>query len=368
MEPIPFTQNCSPLGDNSPSVASYERSSTMESQTAVEDPPARFAISPQNTSKSDYVTFPSFPESEEPGVPERPEMPNEPSETVKALPCPFCFASCLLCYQRQKKEKAMKVPTRSRTWCKKVLSLFSRRSERKIIQDLAPSSSCYTAVLSLFSRRSKRKAIQDPAPSPSCSPAFAACCARRNKGKAREVEPLLHPSPFFARRNAANKALTRFPSNPRPQVPTTDFAGPSLAQQFEVTDEAVYLAGLSCQSNMASAERMIVAGPSHMLSDMAHDDSSKRKIEWDLWYSFCGLLRGQKSAQVPNHSPRNSVTPNDSTEYIAGPIDNLPEVADDNNSELGFASELLANFWSFFRNGCKIELRSPLARRRRTNL
>lgn len=341
MEPIPFTQNFTPLGDNSPSVASYERSSTMESQTAVEDPPARFAISPQDTIKSDYVTFPLFPEPEEPGVPERPEMQNEPSEIVKALPCPSCFASCLSCYQRQKKEKAIKVSTRSRTWCKKVFSLFSRRS--------------------------KREAIQDPAPSPSCSPAFAACCVRRNKGKAREVEPLLHPSPFVARRNAANKALARFASNPRPQVPTTDFAGPSLAQQFEATDEAVYLAGLSCQSNMASDERMIIAGPSHMLPDMAHDDSSKRKIKWDLSYSFCGLLRGQKSAQVPNHSPPNSVTPNDSTEYIAGPIDNLPQVADD-NSELGFASELLASFWSFFRNGCEIELRGPLARRRRTNL
>lgn len=367
MEPIPFTQNFAPLGDNSPSVASYERSSTMESQTAVEDPPARFAISPQDTIKSDYVTFPSFPEPEEPGVPEIPEMPNEPSETVKALPCPSCFAGCLSCYPRQKKEKAIKVPTRSRTCCKKFLSLFSRRSKRKIIQDPAPSSSYYTTLLSLFSCRSKRKTIQDPAPSPSCSPAFAACCVRRNKGKAREGEPLLHPSPFVARRDAATKALASFPSNPQPQVPTTDFAGPSRAQQFETTDEAVYLAGLSCQSNMASDEMMIVASPRHMLPDMAHDDSSKRKIQWDLWYSFCGLLRGKKSAQVPNHSPPNSVSPNDSTEYIAGPSDDMPEVADD-NSELGFGSELLASFWSFFRNGCEVELRGPLARRRRTSL
>ena len=361
MEPIPFTQNFTPVGDNSPSVASYEGSSTTESQTAVEDPPARFALFPQDTIKSDYVTFPSFPEPEEPEVPERPEMPNE------ALPCPSCFASCLSCYARQKKEKATKVPTRSRTCCKKVLSLFSCRSKRKTIQDPAPSSSCCTTVLSLFSSRSKRKAIQDPAPSPSCSPAFAACCVRRNKGKARDDVPLLHPSPFLARRKAATKALACFPGNPEPQVPSTDFAGPSRAQQSEATDEAVYLAGLSSQSNMASDERMIVAGPRHMLPNMAHDDSSKRKIEWDLWYSFCGLLRGKKSAQVPNHSPPSSVTPNDSTEYIAGPSDNLPEVVDD-NSEFGFGSELLASFWSFFRNGCEIEPRGPLARRRRTSL
>lgn len=367
MEPIPFTQNFTPFGDNSPIVASYERSSTMESQTAVEDPPARFAISPQDTIISDYVTFPSFPEPEELGAPETPEMPNEPNETMKALPCPSCFASCLSCYPRQKKEKAIKVPTRSRTCCKKVLSLFSRRSKRKSIQDPAPSSSCCTTVLSLFSRGSKRKATQDPEPSPSCSPAFAACCVRRNKGKAREEEPLLHPSPIVARRNAATKALACFPSNPQLQAPTTDFAGPSRAQQFEATDEAVYLAGLSSQSNMASDERMIVAGPRHMLPDMAHDDSSKRKIEWDLWYSFCGLLRGKNSAQVPNHSPPSSVTPNDSTEYIAGPSDSLLEVVDD-NSELAFGSELLASFWSFFRNGCEIEPRGPLARRQRTSL
>lgn len=336
MEPTPFTQNFTLLGDNSPSVASYERSSTTESQTAVEDPPARFAISPQDTIKSDYVTFPSFPEPEEPGVPERPEMPNEPNETMKALSCPSCFASCLSCYPRQKKEKATKVPTRSRTCCKKLLSLFTCRSKRKTIQDPAPSSPCCTTVLSLFSRGNKRKAIQDPASSPSCSSASVVCCVRRNKGKAREVEPLLHPSPFVARRNAATKALACFPSNPQPQVPTTDFAGPRRAQQSEAIDEAVYLAGLSSQSNMASDERMIVASPRHMLPDMAHDDSSKRKIEWDLWYSFCGLLRGKKSAQVPSHSPPSSVTPNDSTEYI------------DDNSKLGLGSELLASFWSFF--------------------
>lgn len=335
---------------------------------AVKDHPVRFAISPQDTIKSDYVTFPSFPEPEELGVPERPEVPNEPEETMKASPCPSCFASCLSWYPRQKKEKAIEVPTRSRSCCKKVLSLFSCRGKRKTIQDPAPSSSCCTTVLSLFSRRSKRKAIQDPAPSPSCSPAFAACCVRRNKGKAREEEPLLHPSPFVARRNAATKALARFPSNPPPQMPTTDIAGPSRAQQFEPTDEAVHLAGLSSQSNMASDEGMIVAGPRHLVPDMAHDNSSKRRIEWDLWYSFCGFLCAKKSAQIPpNHSPPCLIPPNDSTEYIAGPSYILPEVVDD-NSELGFGSELLASFWSFFRNGYEIEPRGPLARRRRSSL
>lgn len=190
MEPIPFTQNFTPLGDTSLNVASNERSSTMESQTAVEVPPTRFAISPQDIIKSNYVTFPSFPEPEESGVPERPEMPP---------PCPSCFPSCLSWYPRQKKEKAIEVPTRSRSCCKKVLSLFSRRTNRKTIQDPAPSSSYCTTILSLFSRRSKLKVIQDPAPSPSCSPAFAAFCVRRNKGKAREEESLLHPSPFVAR-------------------------------------------------------------------------------------------------------------------------------------------------------------------------
>lgn len=339
----------------------------MESQMAVEDPPARFAISPQDTIKSDYVTFPSFPEPEEPGVPERPELLNEPSETIEELPCPSCFASCLSCYPRPKKEKAIRLPTRSRTCCQKVLSFFSCRSKGKTIQDPAPSSSRCTTVLSFLSRRSTRKTIKDPAPSASCSPAFAACCERRNKGKAREEEPLLHPSPFAARRNTATKALACLPSNPQPQIPTTDFAGPRRAHQSEATDEAVHLAALSSQSNMASDERMIVAGARHMLPDMAHDDSSKRIIKWDLWYSFCGLLRGRKSAQVPNHSPPSSVTPNDSTEYIAGPSNNLPEVADD-NSELGFGSELLASFWSFFRNRREIESRGPLARRRRTSL
>lgn len=358
MEPTPFTQNFTPLGDNSPIMASYERSSAMESQMDIEDPPAWFAISPQDTIKSDYVTFPSFPEPEEPGVSERPELPNEPSETIEELPCPSCFASCLSCYSRPKKEKAIRLPTRSRTCCQKVLSFFSCRSKGKTIQDPAPSSSCCTTVLSFFSRWSTRKTIKDPSPSPSCSPAFAACCERRNKGKAREEEPLLHPSPFAARQNTATKDLACLPSNPQPQIPTTDFAGPSRAHQFEATDEAVYLAALSSQSNMASDERMIVAGARHMLPYMAHDDSSKRIIS---------LLRGKKSAQVPNHSPPSSVTPNDSTEYIAGPSDNLPEVADD-NSELGFGSELLASFWSFFRNRREIEPRGPLARRRRTRL
>lgn len=366
MEPTPFTQNSTPLRDDSPIVESYERSSTMESQTAVEDPPARFAISPQDTIKSDYVMFPSFPEPKEPGVPERPEMPNETSETTKALPCRSCFASCLSCYPRPKKEKAIRSPTRSRACCKKVLSFFSRRSKVKTIQDPAPSSSCCT-FFSFFSRRSTRKTIKDPATSPSCSLEFAACCERRNKGKAREEEPLLHPSPFAARRNTATKSLARLPSNPQPQVPTNDFAGPSRAHQFEATDAAVYLTASSSQSNMASDERKIVAGARHMLPDMAHDDSSKRIIKWDLWYSFCGLLRGKKPAQVPNHSPPSSVTPIDSSEYIAGPSDNLPEVADD-NSELGFGSELLASFWSFFRNRGEIEPRGPLARRRRTSL
>lgn len=367
MEPIPFAQNFAPLEDDSPSVPWNEGSSDVESQTAVEDLPARFAISPQGTIKSDYVTFPSFPEPEEPGVPERPELPNEPEETMKAPRCTSYFASCLSWYPRQKKEKAIEVPTRSRSCYKKVLSLFSRQSKRKTIQDPALSSSCCTTVLSIFSRRNKRKAIQDPAPSLSCSPAFAACCVRRNKGKAREEEPLLRPLPFVARRNIATRALACFPSNPPPQMPTTDVAGPSRAQQFETTDEAVYLAGLSSQSNMASDERIIVAGPRHMLPDMAHDNSSKRRIEWDLWYSFCGLLRGKKSAQAPNGSEPSSVTPNESSEYIAGPRYIMPEVADD-TSELGFGSELLASFWSFFRNGCEVESRGPLARRRRTNL
>lgn len=366
MNPITFTQNFIPLRDDSPSVLSYGRSS-LESQTAVEDLPALFAISPQDTIKSDYVTFPSFPEPEELGVPERSEVPNEPEEAINAPLCPSCLASCLSWYPRQKKEKAIELPTHSRSCCKKVLSLFSRRGKRKSIQDPAPSSSCCTTVLSLFPRRSKRKAIQDPMPSSSCSPTFAACCVRRNKGKAREEEPLLHTTSFFARRNAATKALACFPSNPRPQTPTIDFIGPTHAQQFETTDEAVCLAGLSSQPNMASDERVIFAGPRHMLPNMTHDNSSKRRIGWDRWYSFCGFLSGKKSAQIPNHSPSSSFTPNDSTQHIAGPSYILPEVVDD-NSELGFGSELLASLWGFFRNGCEVEPRGPLARRRRTSL
>lgn len=114
---------------------------------------------------------------------------------------------------------------------------------------------------------------------------------------------------------------------------------------------------------MASDGRMIVAGPR---LDMAHDDLSKRKIEWDLWYSFCSLLRRKKSPRVPNYSPPSSITPSDSIEYNAGPSDNLPEMVDD-NSEFGFGSELLASFWGFFHDGCETEPRGPLARMRRTS-
>lgn len=142
---MPFTQNSAPLRDDSPSVPSYKISSAVESQTAVEDPPARFAILPQDAIKSDCVTFPSFEEYEESAVPERPEMPKEPEGTIKTRPYPFCFANFLSRYHRQKKEKAIEGPPRSPSYGTKVLSLFSSRSKRKAIQEPAPSPSCFRA-------------------------------------------------------------------------------------------------------------------------------------------------------------------------------------------------------------------------------
>ena len=109
------------------------------------------------------------------------------------------------------------------------------------------------------------------------SPAFAACGVRGNKGKAREEDPLLPPQPFVARQNAATKPPGCARSTPPPLMSTTDFAGPSRAQQ--------YFSGLSSQSTTASDERTNIAGPRHMLPDMEHDNSSKRRIKWDLWYN-----------------------------------------------------------------------------------
>lgn len=336
MDPNTFTQNSVPIRDDSPSVPSYEISSAVESQTAVEDPPARFAIPPQDAIKSDFVTFPSFEEYEEPALPERAEVPKEPEETIKARPCQFCFANFLSWYPCQKKEKAMKGPPRS--------------------------PSCCTKLISLFSRRSKRKATQEPAPSPSCSPA----CVRGNKGNPREEEPLLPPKPFVARQKAVQKVVTKALGCARSTLPspisTTEITGPSHSQQFETSGEAVYSADLGPQSNMASDGRINIAGPRHMPPDMAHDSSSKHRIGCDLWHSFCDLLHGNKSSQVPTHSPPSSGTPN-SIEHIAGPSHIPPEVADD-NSERDFGSELLASFWSFLRNGSGIEPRGLLARRR----
>lgn len=56
---------------------------------------------------------------------------------------------------------------------------------------------------------------------------------------------------------------------------TTNLAGPIRAQKFKAADEAANLAGLSSHSNMAGDERINIAGPKHMLPDMAHDNSSK---------------------------------------------------------------------------------------------
>lgn len=336
MDPNPFTPNSVPLRDDSPSVPSYEIFSAVENQTAVEDPPARFAISPQEAIKSDFVTFPSFEEYEEPALPKRPEVPKEPEETIKARPYPSCFANFLSWYPCQKKEKAMEGPPRC--------------------------PSCCTKLISLFSRRSKRKATQEPVPSPSCSPA----CVRGNKGNPREQEPLLPPKPFVARQKAvqkvATKALGCARGTPPSPISTTDIAGPSHSQRFETSDEAVYSADLGPQPSMASDGRINIPGPRHMPPDMTNYSSSKHRIGYGLWHSFCNLLHGKKSSQVPTRSPPSSSTPS-SIEHIAGPSYILPEVADD-NSERDFGSELLASFWSFLRNGGGIEPRGPLARRR----
>lgn len=336
MDLNPFTQNSVSLRDDSPSAPSYEISSAVESQMVVEDPPARFAIPPQDSIKSDFVNFPSFEEYEEPALPKRPKVPKEPEESIDARPCPSCFANFLSWYPCQKKEKAMKGRPRCPSWCTKLILLFSCRR--------------------------KRKATQEPVPSSSRSPA----CVRGNKGNPCEQEPLLPPKPFVARQKAVRKAVTKAfgcaRGTPPPPMSTTDIAGPSHSQQLETSDEAVDSADLGPQPNMASDGKINFPGPRHMPPDMAQYSSSKHRIWYDLWHSFCDLLHGKKSFQVPTHSPPSSGIQN-STEHIAGQSYILPEVADD-NSERDFGSELLASFWRFLRNRSGIEPLGPLARRR----